>query len=148
MGEKAKQKDSRENILYLAWIASVISMFGSLYFSEIRDFVPCTLCWYQRIIMYPFVIILGIAVIKKDYSITFYTMILSGIGALTSIYHYSMQKFTFLFEHSNSCGPVSCTGEYINWLGFITIPLLALTGFIIIFTCSVVIWRKTKEMNK
>ncbi|KAB7666887.1 disulfide oxidoreductase [Bacillus sp. B1-b2] len=148
MVEKEKQKDPRENILYLAWIASVISMFGSLYFSEIRDFVPCNLCWYQRILMYPFVIILGIAVIRKDYQIAFYTMILSGIGGLVSIYHYSMQKIPTLFETSHACGPVSCTGSYINWLGFITIPLLALIGFTIIFTCSLIVWRKTKEMNK
>ncbi|HWJ77759.1 MAG TPA: disulfide oxidoreductase [Niallia sp.] len=148
MVDKANQKDSRENILYIAWIAAVISMFGSLYFSEIRGFIPCNLCWYQRIVMYPFVVILGIAVIKKDYRITFYTMILSGIGALISIYHYSMQKLSTLFSNSNACGPVSCKGEYINWLGFITIPLMALTGFIIIFTCSFIIWRKTKEMNE
>ncbi|MCM2982524.1 disulfide bond formation protein B [Niallia circulans] len=148
MKEETKQKDSRENILYLAWIAAVLSMFGSLYFSEIRDFIPCTLCWYQRILMYPFVIILGIAVIRKDYKISFYTMILSGIGACISIYHYSIQKLASIFETSSACGPVSCTGEYINWLGFITIPFMALIGFIIIFTCSIIIWKKTKEMNQ
>lgn len=148
MKEKTKQKDSRENILYLAWIAAVVSMFGSLYFSEIREFVPCTLCWYQRILMYPFVIILGIAVIRKDYKITFYTMILSGIGACISIYHYSLQKLASIFEAAAACGPVACTGEYINWLGFITIPFMALIGFIIIFSCSLTIWKKTKEMNE
>jgi len=148
MKEKTKQKDSRENILYLAWIAAVLSMFGSLYFSEIREFVPCTLCWYQRILMYPFVIILGIAVIRKDYQITFYTMILSGIGACISIYHYSLQKLASIFEAAAACGPVACTGEYINWLGFITIPFMALIGFIIIFSCSLFIWKKTKEMNE
>lgn len=145
MEEKTKQKDSRENILYLAWIAAVLSMFGSLYFSEIREFVPCTLCWYQRILMYPFVIILGIAVIRKDYKISFYTMILSGIGACVSIYHYSIQKLASIFESSSACGPVSCTGEYINWLGFITIPFMALIGFIIIFTCSLIIWKKQRR---
>jgi disulfide bond formation protein DsbB len=148
MEEKTKQKDSREHLLYLAWIASVLSMFGSLYFSEIREFVPCTLCWYQRILMYPFVIILGLAVIRKDYNITFYTMILSGFGACISIYHYSNQKLASIFESSASCGPVPCTGEYINWLSFITIPFMALVGFIIIFTCSLIIWKKTKEMNE
>ncbi|WP_445486515.1 disulfide oxidoreductase [Niallia sp. 03133] len=140
-----KQTDSRENILFLAWIAAVISMFGSLYFSEIKEFEPCTLCWYQRILMYPFVIILGLAVIRKDYRITFYTMIISAIGGFTSLYHYSLQKFSLLSNSAPSCGRVPCSGEYINWYGFITIPFLALIGFIIIFVCSLIIWKKTKE---
>jgi len=147
VNNKKKSTDAREYVLFLAWLASLISMFGSLYFSEIREFEPCTLCWYQRILMYPFVIILGIAVIRKDYKITFYTMILSAIGTCTSLYHYSVQKLPFLSSTAPSCGRVPCTGEYINWLGFITIPLLALTGFIIIFICSFIIWSKSKEQN-
>lgn len=142
---KHNSSDVREYILFLAWTASLISMFGSLYFSEIREFEPCKLCWYQRILMYPFVVLLGLAVIKRDYKITFYTMVLSAIGICTSLYHYSVQKFPFLSNKAPSCGRVPCTGEYINWLGFITIPLLALIGFTIIFICSFIIWRQTKE---
>lgn len=142
--KKTKQTNSRENILFVAWIASVISMFGSLYFSEIMDFVPCKLCWFQRILMYPFVIILGLAVIRKDYQIAFYTMILSAIGGCISLYHYSVQKLPFLSTVAPSCGDTPCTGSYINWLGFITIPLLALIGFTIIFICSMLVWKKTK----
>ena len=63
------QKDHREELLFTAWAVSVIAMFGSLYFSEIRQYEPCELCWYQRIAMYPLVIVLGIAYIKKDYKI-------------------------------------------------------------------------------
>ncbi|MFT8321043.1 MAG: disulfide oxidoreductase [Bacillus sp. (in: firmicutes)] len=149
MNRKTKKKtDPCENVLFLAWAAAVISMFGSLYFSEIREFEPCTLCWYQRILMYPFVIILGLAVIRKDYRITFYTMIIAAIGACTSLYHYSLQKLSFVANSAPSCGRVPCTGEYINWFGFITIPFLALIGFIIIFLCSVIVWKKTKENYK
>ncbi|MBY0123141.1 disulfide oxidoreductase [Bacillus sp. S/N-304-OC-R1] len=140
-------KDNRESLLFIAWAASVIAMFGSLYFSEIRQYEPCALCWYQRIAMYPFVIILGIAVITKDYRISLYSMILSGIGACISLYHYSIQKVSFLADHAASCGRVPCTGEYINWLGFITIPFLALIAFIIIFICSLLLWKKTKEVK-
>lgn len=73
--EKTK-KDQRETWLFVSWAASVLAMFGSLYFSEIRQYEPCTLCWYQRILMYPMVIILGIAVVKKDFRISIYTMVL------------------------------------------------------------------------
>ena len=62
-----KTKDSKENWLFIAWAASIIAMFGSLYFSEIKQYEPCTLCWYQRIVMYPFTVILGIAIIRKDH---------------------------------------------------------------------------------
>ncbi|MGG0891428.1 disulfide oxidoreductase [Cytobacillus horneckiae] len=143
--EQKPKKDSRENLLFSAWAASVIAMFGSLYFSEIRQYEPCELCWYQRILMYPFVVILGIAVVKKDYRISLYTMILSGIGGLISLYHYGLQKLSFLSDIAPACGRVPCTGQYINWLGFITIPFLALIAFINIFICSLMIYRKTKE---
>ena len=135
---------TKENILFIAWATSIVATFGSLYFSEIREFIPCTLCWYQRIVMYPFTVLLGIAVVKKDFQISFYSAILSGIGILLSTYHYGLQKLTFLQESAPSCGMVPCTGEYINWLGFITIPFLALTAFIIIFICSLIIWKNTK----
>lgn len=131
-----------ENLLSIGWIASFIATLGSLYFSEILDYIPCELCWYQRIFMYPLVIILGIGAIKKDASIALYSLILSGIGGCISIYHYSIQKIDFLGDHSISCGIVPCTGQYINWLGFITIPFLALIAFTIIFVTSLLILKK------
>ena len=143
-GERGNVKTkTKENILFLAWAASVIATLGSLYFSEIKGFEPCTLCWYQRIIMYPFTIYLGIATVRKDFRISLYSMVVSGIGILVSAYHYSIQKLSFLGENA-ACGRIPCTGEYINWFGFITIPFLALSAFIIIFTCSMIIWRHTK----
>ncbi|MBM7694262.1 disulfide bond formation protein DsbB [Peribacillus deserti] len=135
----------KENLLFLAWGFSVIAMFGSLYFSEIKGYEPCELCWYQRILMYPMALILGIAVVKKDFKISFYTMILSCIGGLISIYHVLIQKVTFFTDSAPACGRVPCTSDYINWLGFITIPLLALTAFILIFITSLLVWKNTKE---
>lgn len=141
----SNKKDKRESLLFISWAASVLALFGSLYFSEIRQYEPCLLCWYQRILMYPFVIILGIATVLKDYRITLYTMVLSVVGAGISLYHYSLQKLTFLADTAPACGRVPCTGQYINWLGFITIPFLALVAFIIIFVCSFLIWKQNKE---
>jgi disulfide bond formation protein DsbB len=142
---KETKKDSKESYLFAAWAASIIAMFGSLYFSEIRQYEPCLLCWYQRILMYPFALILGIAVVKKDYKITFYTMIMAAVGGLISLYHFSLQKVPFMADNAVTCGRVPCTGQYINWLGFITIPFLALTAFIIIFSLSLLVWKKSKE---
>lgn len=139
------QKDKRELLLFIAWASSVTAMFGSLYFSEIRQFEPCELCWYQRIVMYPFTILLGIAYVKKDYKISLYSMILSAVGGSISIYHYSLQKLSFLADFAPACGRIPCTGQYINWFGFISIPFLALIAFIIIFICSILIWKHSKE---
>ncbi|KAF6544496.1 disulfide bond formation protein B, partial [Bacillus sp. EKM202B] len=69
-----------ENILFISWATSFIATSSSLYLSEIMKYEPCTLCWYQRIFMYPLVIILGIAIINKDYKVSTYSLILSIIG--------------------------------------------------------------------
>ncbi|MGM0852087.1 MAG: disulfide oxidoreductase [Bacillota bacterium] len=134
-----------DSLLFLAWASSLVASLGSLYFSEIMKYEPCELCWYQRILMYPMVILLGVAYVRKDFQAALYSTILSGIGLLVSLYHYSLQKVSFLSESAPACGRVPCTGEYINLLGFITIPFLALTGFIIIFIASVMVLKALKE---
>lgn len=121
--------------LYFAWLVSIFAVGGSLYFSEIAGFIPCTLCWVQRIFMYPLVIILGIACYKGDRRIAVYTIPLSIIGGSVSIYHYFEQKVGGL--PSPCAAGVPCSGEYINWLGFITIPFLALIAFVLI---TVFLW--------
>ncbi|PLR79647.1 disulfide bond formation protein B [Bacillus canaveralius] len=142
------KKDYRDTYLFISWAASVIAMFGSLYFSEIRQYEPCVLCWYQRILMYPLTIILAVAVVKKDYKIALYSMVMSGVGASISLYHYSIQKIPFMTDSAVSCGRIPCTGQYINWLGFITIPFLALTAFAIIFVLSLLMWKKNRRQHK
>ncbi|OLN23775.1 disulfide bond formation protein B [Domibacillus antri] len=135
----------KDNLLFTAWAASFTAMLGSLYFSEIVGYEPCELCWYQRIFMYPLVLILGIAVVKKETNAAIYSLTLSGIGGLISLYHYGIQKVDFLTDTAPACGRVPCTGMYINWLGFITIPFLALTAFTIIFIASLLIFKGKGE---
>lgn len=116
--------------LYISWIVSIVATFGSLYFSEIAGYQPCEMCWYQRIFMYPLTILLGIACFRNDRKMPIYILPMTLIGAIFSIIQYCEQKFSL---HVSFCQVgVPCSGEYINWLGFITIPLLALTAFILI----------------
>ncbi|MFQ3543797.1 disulfide oxidoreductase [Halobacillus rhizosphaerae] len=126
-------KSANENLLFLMWAAALIATLGSLFFSQVLGYTPCELCWYQRILMYPLVIIHGSALLKKNLNMAFPGLILSGIGMLVSIYHYLIQKIPALESAGESCGIVPCNGEYINVFGFITIPFLAGTAFIIIF---------------
>ena len=136
-----------ENSLLFMWVVSLVATLGSLYFSEIRGYIPCTMCWFQRIFMYPIVIITTVAVIQKNARIALTTAVFSVIGGCISLYHYGVQKIDFLTESAPACGLVSCTGQYINWLGFITIPFLALTAFILIAITSFYMIRQLKEEN-
>ena len=121
------RKELQATTLELATMIAVGATFGSLYFSEIRNFVPCEYCWYQRIAMYPLALILLIATIRRDKNIIPYALSLSLSGLALSVYHYQLQLFP---EQSSSCGlDASCTYRWIEVFGFITIPLLALTSF-------------------
>jgi disulfide bond formation protein DsbB len=123
--------------IYLAWLVSLAAVSGSLYFSEIAGFIPCQLCWFQRILMYPQAILLGIASYRQDRGIFIYAVPLSVIGGCISLYHYGEQKLPWLAKLAPCTVGVPCSGQYINWLGFITIPLLALTAsvLIVLFLC-------------
>lgn len=118
--------------LYAAWLVAITATAGSLYFSEVRLFVPCSLCWYQRIFMYPLVILLGIASYRQDTGIVRYTLPLSVLGGTVSLFHYLEQKVPGFSAPTLCRAGVPCSQEYINWLGFITIPFLALVAFTLI----------------
>ena len=114
--------------LLTAWTATL----GSLYLSEVLHFIPCSLCWYQRILMYPLAIILLVGLIRRDRGIFYYVLPFSIIGIFISSYHYLLQK-TDIFTSSAVCDTgIPCTTTWINLFGFVTIPFMALTAFLII----------------
>ena len=126
------------NSLYIALITAWVAMCGSLYFSEVRGYVPCVLCWYQRILMYPLALVIAIGLLRRDWNLPYYVLPFSLIGLGVSTYHYLLEK-TDLFAGSTACRQgVSCTTQWINWFGFVTIPFLALTAFLIISIMSVI----------
>jgi len=135
----------QETILLIVWVQSLVAMIGSLFYSEILGYAPCDLCWYQRILMYPLVVIYGVALIKKDIKIALPGIFLSGLGMIVSIYHYSLQKVPFMQNADGFCRDVSCTLQYENYFGFITIPFLAGTAFILIFILHFYIIRNSKS---
>jgi disulfide bond formation protein DsbB len=114
--------------LAAAWTATL----GSLYFSEVLKFIPCSLCWYQRILMYPLAVILLIGLLRRDRAVFYYVLPFSVAGLFVSSYHYLLQK-TDLFTQSAVCDAgIPCTTIWINLFGFVTIPFMALTAFLII----------------
>ena len=120
--------------LYAAWLVAIVAMAGSLYFSEVRAFVPCALCWYQRILMYPLVILLGVASYRQDRNVIPYALPFTVIGGGLALFHYMEQKIPGFGAPELCRVGVPCNIAYINWLGFITIPFLALTAFLLITT--------------
>lgn len=140
----SKKEALVEQAFFLSWVIAVIATLGSLYFSEGLKFLPCELCWFQRILMYPLTVILGMAVVRKEYKQSLYALVLSVIGGLFSIFHYLVQKLPAMQELGKSCGIIPCNTDYINWFGFITIPLLALIAFVLIACLNFYIWKKTK----
>lgn len=134
-----------ENLLLFIWTIALVATLGSLYYSEVKGFTPCLYCWYQRILMYPIVLIAGIALFQKNSRIALTTAAFSLIGVLLSAYHYTTQKISFFQEHAGTCGDVPCTAQYVNYLGFITIPFMAFTAFALIFTASVLMLKRSKE---
>ncbi len=113
-------------------------MAGSLFFSEVAGYIPCTLCWYQRILMYPLAGIIAIGLLRRDRGLAYYVLPFSLLGIGFATYHYLLQK-TDLFGTSICKVGVPCTSMWINWLGFITIPFLALSAFIIITLMAVIV---------
>ena len=139
------RKELQATTLELATMIAVGATFGSLYFSEIRNFVPCEYCWYQRIVMYPLALILLIATIRRDKNIIPYAVALSLAGLALSAYHYQLQLFP---DQSSSCGlDASCTYRWIEVFGFVTIPFLALTSFAFVSMILLAIprpWRQRR----
>lgn len=122
----------KKNSLYLVFIVSLLATLTSLYFSEIRDFPPCVLCWYQRVFMYPIVFISAVGILLKDVRTYLYIFPLTILGGLVAIYH-NLLYYGLLPNSNVPCANgVSCTTEYISYFGFITIPLLSLTAFVIV----------------
>jgi len=130
--------------LQLAWLISVMATAGSIYASEVRQFLPCTLCWVERIFMFPLVFILGQAVFRRDRSVAVYVLPLTALGGITSLYHYLIQKIPAL-EPVAFCSGVPCSVQYVNWLGFVTLPFLAMVAFGILTALLVVIRQAAQD---
>jgi disulfide bond formation protein DsbB len=133
--------------LYGAWLIAVIATIGSLYFSEVRMFVPCNLCWWQRIFMYPLVVVLAVATFRQDFGVWRTALPLAAIGGSISLYHYLLQKVPGLAAPTACASGVPCNAQYINWFGFVTIPFLAGTAFALIIAALVVIARWREEAH-
>jgi len=136
------QKTSNWNILFLCWLLVSVSTTGSLFFSYVMEFAPCVLCWYQRIFLFPLVIILAVGLFPFDKNVVKYALPLAITGWLTALYH-NLLYAGIIPESIQPCSQgVSCTEEYINLFGFLSIPMLSLLSFSTIITLLVILKRR------
>jgi len=135
--------------LVLMLIATLVATCGSLFFSEIAGWNPCKYCWIQRIFMYPVAVMLPIAIWKRDRGIARYILALSIIGACYAAYHYYIQMYDIVASPLNPATPCDASGEscvktpFVEF-GYITVPMMALTAFLLNITGSLVLLRKQK----
>jgi disulfide bond formation protein DsbB len=124
--------------LWLAFLVAATATGGSLFFSEVAHFVPCELCWYQRICMYPLSITMLLLALANDHRAARYLLPLPVVGAGVSVYHLLVENG--VVGQTQSClvsAPGGCATKWINEFGYVTIPTLALTAFILTFALMV-----------
>lgn len=136
--ETPNSNAAQEYLPYLAWIIALVATVGSLFFSEVMQLPPCVLCWYQRIAMYPLVLIIGVGIISRDSRMKSYALPLALTGLAISVYH-NLLYYGLIPESITPCTQgISCTSRQIELLGFITIPLMALTAFVGVSLCLLI----------
>ena len=117
--------------LVFALAVAIVATSGSLYLSEEANFLPCKLCWYQRIAMYPLVLILAIAAIRRDVGVRRYALPLALVGGALSTYHVVLERYPSL--ESGTCDATNpCSFIWVERLGYLTIPTMALSAFALI----------------
>ena len=114
-----------------AWFVALMAMSGSLYLSDVVGFIPCSLCWYQRIAMYPIVFVLGVGLLQRDPAAWRFALPLPLVGLVISLYHVALQYRPNL--EIVACGTgVSCSARYVLVFGFVSIPVMAAAAFLLI----------------
>ena len=130
------------SLIFGAWLISCVSMGGSLFFSEVMEFPPCILCWYQRIAMYPLVAIFMVGLFPLSKEVFKYSTPFVALGWLIALWH-NLLHLGIIEEDLSPCREgVSCSTVYINWMGFITIPLLSFVAFSLLGAILFIFYRR------
>lgn len=129
--------------LSLAWVIALVTTLGSLYYSRVQDYVPCELCWYQRICIYPFAVILGIAAVRRDAGVRIYAIPVLAIGAVIAAYHSWIQAYPPADGTSFCSADTPCTLRYVWEFGFVSLPFMALSA-----CCCMIVLLLIARSNK
>jgi disulfide bond formation protein DsbB len=129
----------------LAFIVAATATLGSLYFSEVAEFIPCRLCWFQRIAMYPLSVVLLVGAIRRDEAVRWYAGPLAVIGAIIAGYHTLIEWRPELDTGTCDLSGPSCTAVWFREFGFVSLALMSLVGFLAILALLFVRFPATME---
>ncbi len=129
----------------LAFIVAATATLGSLYFSEVAEFIPCRLCWFQRIAMYPIAVVLLVGAIRRDAAVRWYAGPLAAIGAFIAGYHTLIEWRPELDTGTCELSGPSCTAVWFREFGFVSLALMSLVGFLTILALLFVRFPATME---
>lgn len=115
-----------------AWLVAAVSTLGALFLGEVMGYTPCTLCWYQRIFMFPLVLVLAAGLFPLDANVIRYSYPLAMGGLGTAVFHFAVTK-GYISESVTPCTQgVPCSQVQVEWFGFVSIPVLSVAAFTII----------------
>lgn len=143
MSRTAQTSNAGWTILFLCWLIASIATLGSLYFSEVMQFSPCVLCWYQRICLFPLVVIIPAGLFPFDKGVVRYALPLALAGWLVAAYHNLLYTGVIPKSLQPCSKGVSCTEEYISLFGFLNIPLLSLLTFSAVIALLLITARRS-----
>lgn len=130
--------------LLAAWTIALLGTVGSLFFSEVMLYPPCSLCWYQRVALYPLVFIVGTGLLINDRRVAAYAMPLTLLGVVIAVYH-NLLYYGFIAAELAPCTEgVPCNSVQLELLGFVTIPLMSLAAFLAVTVCLIIYSRYAK----
>ncbi|MET0420958.1 MAG: disulfide bond formation protein B [Acidimicrobiia bacterium] len=122
----------------VAWLVAVVTTAGSLYYSEHLGFLPCELCWYQRILMYPLVIVLGVAVLNRDRFVWITGLVFVVLGVPLSLYHWLVERVPSLAESTSCSVTAPCSAPYFEKFGYVTLAWMCMSSFLLIGSLLVI----------
>jgi disulfide bond formation protein DsbB len=132
-------------LIFACWLLAAVATLGSLFFSEVMGLQPCVLCWYQRIFMYPLVLIFLVGMFPLDNNIVRYTLPIAVIGWGFAVYHYLLYS-GYIPENLQPCSQgVSCAEVNLELFGFITIPMLSILSYTAIIALLLIFQNRTKQ---
>lgn len=145
MNSPARAQESGWTLVFACWLLASTATLGSLFLSEVMGHLPCLLCWYQRICMYPLVLILPAGLFPFDRNIVRYSMPLAAAGTLISIFHLLLVA-GYIPENIKPCVQgIPCSEVQVVWFGFVTIPLLSALAFVLLTALLFLTYRRSRE---
>jgi len=127
--------------LGLAWLVAAVATGGSLFYSEVANFTPCLLCWYQRICMYPLVAVLGVGALRRDRATRWFAAPFVLVGAPLALYHWLVERVPALSDSTSCSATVPCDVPWFEEIGYVTLSFMDLSAFLLIAALLAIDWR-------